>query len=154
MILRDGLTEQIIWHKSTDLAAKKMQNGLPARGAGLTITQKYRDEESFIKMLTRIGVAGTGRRELLRNDFTGMKQLVLNYSTDVDSFSSYLKSVNKTFGGARANSAIRFSPIVMKRLIAILFHFVQAVECMYCVPDLDNIDVHLCSDLILAFEAH
>ena len=155
MILCDGLTESKIWHTVlTVLTARKMQNGEQPQAAELTITQKYRDQEALVELLTRIGVAGSARRKLVSDDFTNMEQLVLNYSTDIDSFSSYMRSVNKTFGGARGNSAIRFSPIVMKRLVAVLFHFIQAVGCMHCVPDLDNINVDSCPQLILAFEAH
>ena len=71
-----------------------------------------------------------------------------------DSPQPYLKGINKTFGGAGQDAAIHFSPIVMKRLVSVLFHYVQAVACMYCIPNLENMDVDACPDLILAYEAH
>ena len=131
-----------------------MDNVQPAQREGLTIIEKYRDQDALDEMLARIGVTENARRKLANDDFVSMEQLVVNYSTDIESFNSYLKNVNKTFGGARGNSAIRFSPIVTKRLMAVLFHYVQAVGCMHCVPDIDNIGVDSCPELILALEAH
>lgn len=131
-----------------------MANANPAARAGLTITQKYRDQGSLVNLLTRIGVTANARRKLIEDDFTSMEQLVIHYASDIDSFSTYLKGINKTFGSGNRNSAIRFSPIVTKRLTSVLFHFVQAVGCMHCIPNMDNIDLNACADLILAFEAH
>ena len=122
--------------------------------AALTITQRYRDQGMFINMLTRIGVNANARRKLIDDDFTNMELLVINYSSDIDSFESYLKGINKTFGNAARNTAIRFSPIIIRRLVAILFHYVQAVGCMHCVPNLENIDINACSDLIQAYDAY
>lgn len=122
--------------------------------AALTITQRYRDQNEFIAMLTRVGVTDNARRKLIADDFTSMEMLVLNYSNDVDSFHSYLKGINKTFGNGTRNSTIQFSPIIMKRLTAILYHFVQAVGCMHCIPNIANITVDACLDLIQAYDAY
>ena len=75
---------------------------MEARIAGnpvvLTITQKYGYEDNFIELLERNGVSGPARRKLLEDDFDSMRSLVSNYSSDVDSFVTYLKGLNKTFG--------------------------------------------------------
>ena len=118
----------------------------------LTISQRYRDQGAFTNMLTRVGVTANARRKLVDDDFTNMEVLVINYASDIDSFESYLKGINKTFGSATANRAIRFSPIIMRRLIAILFHFIQAVGCIHSVPNIDNIDINSCSDFIQAYD--
>ncbi len=120
----------------------------------LTITQRYRDQGAFINMLTRIGVTANARQKLLDDDFTHMEVLVANYSSNIDSFESYLKGINKTYGNVAANESIRFSPIIMRRLVAILFHFVQAVGCIHCVPNIDNVDIDACSDFIHAYDAY
>ena len=119
----------------------------------LTISQRYRDQGAFINMLTRVGVTANARRKLVDDDFVNMEVLVINYASDIDSFESYLKGINKTFGNVTANRVIRFSPIIMRRLIAILFHFIQAVGCIHCVPNIDNIDINSCSDFIQAYDA-
>jgi len=127
---------------------------MQAAPAALTITQRYRNQDEFTAMLTRIGVTANARRKLIDDDFTSMEMLVLNYSNDIDAFHSYLKGINKTFGNGARNSAIQFSPIIMKQLTAILYHFVQAVGCMHCIPNIMNITVEACSDLILAYDAY
>ena len=119
----------------------------------LTITQKYGNEDSFTELLERIGVSRSAQRKLLEDDFDNMRSLVSNYSNDVDSFVTYLKGLNKTFGGSRNNS-VRFSPVVTKRLSAILFYFVQSVGCLHTIPDIDNIDVDLCADLVQVYDAY
>ena len=124
------------------------------QGRQLSITEKYRGQGSFTAMLSRIGVAANARRKLLDDDFTNMELLVTNYSSNIDSFLTYLKGINKTFGGTGRATAIRFSPIVMKRLVSILFHYIQAVGCIHCIPNLDNMDINACPDLIIAYEAY
>ena len=115
---------------------------------GLTITQKYQDEESFTAMMERIGVSGRAIGKLVDDDFISMQALVTNYANDVDSFTSYLKGLNKTFGGTSRSTAIRFSPIAIKRLSAVLFHFVLSVGCIHTVPDIDNVDILMCIHFI------
>ena len=122
-------------------------------GQQLSITERYRDQGSFMAMLSRIGVTANARLKLIEDDFTNMELLVTNYSSDIESFLTYLKGINKTFGGSGQQTAIRFSPIVIKRLVSILFHYIQAVGCVHCVPNLDNMDIAACPDLIVAYES-
>ena len=129
-------------------------NGNAANKRALTITEKYEDEESFVQMLERIGVSACARGKLAEDDFTSMETLVLNYANDVDSFYSYLKALNKAFGGSNWTIAIRFSPIVIKRLSAVLFHFVQSVGCIHTIPDIDNIDEPMCIHLVQVHDTY
>ena len=99
-------------------------------------------------MMERIGLTGRAVRKLVDDDFTSMHALVTDYANDVNLFTSYLKGLNKTFGGTNQSTAIRFSPIIIKRLSAVLFHFVLSVGCIHTVPDIDNIDVPMCTHLI------
>ena len=121
---------------------------------GLTITQKYGSEDNFVELLERIGVSATARRKLVDDDFDSMQSLVSNYSNDVDSFATYLKGLNKTFGTGNRGNTVRFSPVVIKRLSAILFYFVQSVGCLHTIPDIDGIDVELCTNLVQVYEGY
>ena len=121
---------------------------------GLTITQKYGNEDNFVELLERIGVSATARRKLVDDDFDSMRSLVSNYSNDVDSFATYLKGLNKTFGTGNRGNTVRFSPVVIKRLSAILFYFVQSVGCLHTIPDIDGIDVELCTNLVQVYEGY
>ena len=91
--------------------------------------------------------------KLINDDFTSIKALVDTYHNDLDGFTSYLKGINKTYG-ARSTCPIRFRPIIMKRLVAILFHFIQAVRCFHLILNTANIDADTCSVLIAVHEAH
>ena len=123
------------------------QNAQARGGQDLSITERYSDRNSFIQMLERIGVSIGARNKLVDDDFTSMKSLVGTYSNDVEGFHSYMKGVNKTFGG-RSIHPIHFSPIVMKRMIGTLFHFTQAVGCFHCIPNIGNIDAASCYEFI------
>ena len=122
-------------------------------GQVTTITEGYGDQVSFTELLERIGVTAAARNKLTDDDFTSMKSLVDTYHNDMEGFQSYLKGVNKTYG-ARSTRPIRFSPIVMKRLIATLFHFTQAVRCFHSIPNTANINEDSCEALIAVYEAH
>ena len=122
-------------------------------GQVATVTERYNDQDSFAQLLERIGVTAAASNKLTDDDFTSMKSLVDTYHNDMDGFQSYLKGVNKTYG-ARSTRPIRFSPIVMKRLVATLFFFTQAVRCFHSVPDTESIDEESCGALIAVYEAH
>ena len=122
-------------------------------GQEKTITERYGDQEEFTQLLERIGVTAPARSKLIDDDFTSLKVLVDTYHNDLDGFMSYLKGINKTYG-ARPTRPIRFSPIVMKRLTATLFHFIQAVRCFHSIPNTANIDDDTCTALIAVHEAH
>ena len=151
------LDNKYIWKcefiRTIDLI-KMQADGNAANGGILTITQKYEDEDSFSQMLERIGVTARAMRKLLDDDFVSMQALVTNYANDVDSFTSYLKGLNKTFGGSNRMTSIQFSPIVIKRLSAILFHYVLSVDCIHTVPDIDNIDIPACVHLVQVHDTY
>ena len=131
-----------------------MQAQAAGNPEGLTITQKYGNEDNFVELIERNGVPATARRKLVDDDFDSMRSLVSNYANDVDSFATYLKGLNKTFGRGNRGSAVRFSPVVIKRLSAILFYFVQSVGCLHTIPDIDRIDVDLCANLVQVYDAY
>lgn len=133
------------------MASTNMQVAPPV---ALSITQRYSDGDSFIQLLNRIGVPVPAIQKLQEDDFVTMQSLVTNYSTDVDSFISYLKGINKTYGSNTRTRNIRFSPIVIKRLSAVLFHFTQSVGCIHCIPNMENIDAGAFPDLIQTYETH
>ena len=115
--------------------------GAQAR-ANMTNLEKYRDNEQFNAMLQRIGVNRAGVNHIAADDFLSMDVLVNQYKSDIDEFSSYIKSVNKT------NNNVRFSPVVTNRLIAVLHYFIQAVTCFHIIPDIELITRDSTPDLM------
>ena len=143
-----------LYNQTLIIANRNMQNEEGNIARVLSITEKYRDEDAFVGMLERVGVSANGRRKLIDDDFVSMEVLVSNYANDINPFVSYLKGLNKTYGTASRGNAIRFSPIVIKRVSSILFHFTQSVGCLHTVPDLDGIDIPACFHLIQVYETH
>ena len=113
-------------------------NPVPAAQAPLTITGKYRDTASFSNMLTRIGVTRGAINHLLSDDLDTMEVLVTQYKDDIKGFHSYLKATNKNL--TNTNPQVRFSPVVVDRILAVVYHYVQSVTCFHTVPDIDLIN--------------
>jgi hypothetical protein len=73
-----------------------------------------------------------------------LSTLVELYKEDIDSFEAYLKGINKSYNNA--NPPIRISPLIMGRLIGILFVYVVSVEILHHIPDPINITLQMSQD--------
>ena len=89
-------------------------------------------------MLNRIGVTAGARAHLLADDLDTMEVLVTQYKDDIKDFHSYLKATNKSM--QNANPPVRFSPVVVDRVLAVVHHYIQSVTCFHLIPDIDLID--------------
>ena len=104
-----------------------------------TNVRAYRSEPRFNAILTRIGCGINERTRLTTDGFTTMESVVRAYTYKTDSFKSHLHSLNKAFAG-HPNNPIYFTPVVIRRLLGILFHFDQAANTFHSLPDLNGID--------------
>ena len=131
------------------------QPNIGAAGGGnvqLTNTQKYREAASFSDLLQRIGVTQRCINQLRNDDFDTMETVVQQYKGNVTSFESYLKTINKTM--TNAANPVRFSPVVMDRILAVIHHFIQAVTCFHTVPDMALIDRQIAGELIEPYRTY
>lgn len=114
-------------------------NPAPARQVQLlSITERYRNTASFTNMLARIGVTRGAINHLLSDDLDTMEVLVTQYKDDINDFHSYLKATNKSL--QNANPPVRFSPVVMDRILAVVHHYIQSVTCFHTIPDINLIN--------------
>ena len=114
-------------------------NPAPARQVQLlSITERYRNTASFTNMLARIGVTRGAINHLLSDDLDTMEVLVTQYKDDINDFHSYLKATNKSL--LNANPPVRFSPVVMDRILAVVHHYIQSVTCFHTIPDINLIN--------------
>lgn len=88
-------------------------------------------------MLRNIGVPNTISQILLGDGITMMSILVNLYQEDINRFEVYLKNINKSY--ANANPPIRVSPLVIDRLMGVLFAFSVATEIVHNIPNLINV---------------
>ena len=100
----------------------------------MTNKEKYRDPAHFDSMLRRIGVTRACINQLMNNDFDTMETIVLQYKGYISTFETYLKTINKTMNAAA--NPVRFSPVVMDRLLAVIHYFIQAITCFHTLPDI------------------
>jgi len=89
-------------------------------------------------MLARIGVTRGAINHLLSDDLDTMEVLVTQYKDDINDFHSYLKATNKSL--LNANPPVRFSPVVMDRILAVVHHYIQSVTCFHTIPDINLIN--------------
>ena len=108
--------------------------------------QKYSDNTYFTDMLVRIGVTRACINQLSTDDFDTMETIVQQYKGSISIFESYLKTINKSMNN-NANP-VRFSPVIMDRLLATIHHFIQSVTCFHTLPDIEIIDREMAVELI------
>ena len=113
-----------------------------------TNSEKYRSEPELIEMLRRVGVNQAGIDQLLSDDFDTMEVLVEQYKDNINEFTSYLKTINKS------NSPVRFSPVVSNRITAVLHLFIQATSCFHMIPDISIIGRDEATSLIEPYNAY
>ena len=99
--------------------------------------QKYNDNTYFTDMLMRIGVTRACINQLSTDDFDTMGTIVQQYKGNISTFESYLKTINKSMNNI--SNPVRFSPVIMDRLLATIHHFIQSVTCFHTLPDIEII---------------
>ena len=118
-----------------------------------TITDRFRSDAHFMQMMTRIGLAAAERNRFIRDGFTNMEVMSLQYKLNVKGFKSYIENLNKTFAAATAvNMRVYFNPIKMKKIIGVVHFYDQALNAYHSIPDIDNITADLAMDYGTAYE--
>ena len=118
----------------------------------VTNKEKYRDPAYFDSMLRRIGVTRACIDQLTNDDFDTMETVVTQYKGDISTFETYLKTINKTMNTAA--NPVRFSPVVMDRLLAVIHYFIQAITCFHTLPDIELIDRQLAMEMIEPYRSY
>jgi hypothetical protein len=103
----------------------------------ITITERYNNREAFNSVLINVGVQEPARRIVIDDGIDTISTLVDLYKEDIDRFEAYLKGINKTY--ATANPPVRISPLIIGRLIGILFIYAVSTEVLHNIPDPINI---------------
>ena len=109
-------------------------NPFPADQEDLGNYAKYQDTDSFVNMSSRIGVSQAGSNHLVSDDLDTMEVLVTQYKDNIKDFHTYLKTINK--GARNAENPVRFSPVIMDCILAVMHHYIQNVTCFHMIPDM------------------
>ena len=121
-----------------------MPPAVPLPPPRMSITQRYDDEQVFRTVLGNIGVPAPVQNIITGDGINKLSTLVELYKEDVDSFEVYLKGINKTY--SNTNPPIRISPLVIGRLIGVLFVYAVSVEILHHIPDPINITLQMAQD--------
>ena len=104
------------------------------------ITNRFRDEESFRRMLTTISLNAAEQHRFKTDGFTTMEIFSLQFKMNVKSFKYYVENLNKTFAAAgNANIRVSSSPIKLKRIVGVVECYDQSLCAYHTIPDIDHI---------------
>jgi hypothetical protein len=104
--------------------------------APLTILQRYDDHQAFLCLLMDIGVDVKERYRLGADGFLSLRNLVDYFGDDVDAFKKHLLASNKNWmSNSQAMMRAYYTPIIINRLVGVLYYYKVCVKMLHTVPD-------------------
>ena len=94
---------------------------------------RYSSPATFTAMLTMIEVSGEARAVIADDDITSLQTLVSVYRDDAEALQSYLKNINKVY--ANRVPPIRLSPLVISRIMGVLYYYTVSTSLLHYLPD-------------------
>lgn len=110
------------------------------------VIDTFTAEQGFRNLMNACGIRQAAANKIITDGFANMNDLVKQYETDIDDFTSYLKSINKAFGNASRNVRIYFSPPLMSRFIGALFYCSVCYYNLHVIPDISLITGDFAND--------
>jgi hypothetical protein len=102
----------------------------------LSIRERYQDRNSFMCLLDTIGLAVKERFRMLHDGYDDIETLVNHYANDISGFKKHLVRNNKTWmNHAMVRMASFFTPIMMDRLVGVLYYYQHSVKLLHTIPD-------------------
>lgn len=102
----------------------------------LSITQRYSSQTAFMYLLEQIGCDPKESFRLLHDGFDSIESLVSLYETDIEDFRKQLHSDNKTWmSSSQTHLQSFFSPVIINKLLGIVYYFKTAVTLFHTIPD-------------------
>lgn len=105
------------------------------------IVERFTSEDDFRNMMAEIGVGNNEIERIVRDGFTSMERLVIQYKFKFNEFEEYLKSLNKTFASSTvARTRVYFSPPILSNLVGTLFYASTCYNGLHSYIDISLID--------------
>ena len=103
--------------------------------------QRYTISQSINYIFHEIRLPNRERTRLINDGLTSIEALVNMYGHNIKSFRTYLEGLNKTFASSStAANRVYYTPIIITKLIGVLFYFSHCVETLHKMPDVLSID--------------
>ena len=100
------------------------------------IRATFSSEQGFVDLMYELGVGNNERDRIVADGFGSIRDLVEQYEHDIESFRSYIKNLNRTFGtSTQRNQKVYFSPPVASRMIGTLFFGIICYYSCHSIPD-------------------
>ena len=113
--------------------------------AGTTPIQRFEHPMGLLHIMNSVGVPDPERVRIITDGFDTMRELVTHYSGDTNAFKVYLEGLNKTFATApRVENRIYFNPLVLAKLVGVIYYFDITYNCLHLVPDVLDVTPDNC----------
>ena len=98
----------------------------------------FSTEQGFVDLMFALGVGNNERDRIVDDGFGSIRDLIEQYEHDIESFRTYLKNLNRTFGAANdQRNRVYFSPPVMSRMMGALYYGTITYHCCHILPDFE-----------------
>ena len=102
------------------------------------ITATFITEQGFVDLMFDMGVGDNERDRIVEDGFGSIRELLEQYEHDTESFRSYIKNLNRTFGSSRdTKTRVYFSPPVINRMIGVLYFGITCYYSCHMLPDFE-----------------
>ena len=100
------------------------------------IRQTFNTEQGFVDLMFEMGVGDNERDRFVNDGFGAIRDLIEQYEHDIESFRTYLRTLNRTFGAStNPDKRVYFPPPVMSRMIGALYYGVITYHSCHMLPD-------------------
>jgi len=113
----------------------------PAILPPLTQSERFTNTQSINYIFHEIGLSNPERVRLINDGMTSVQALVNMYGHNIKHFCTYLEGLNKTFASAnQVANRVYYTPIIISKLMGVLFYFSHCVETLHKMPDVLSFD--------------
>ena len=125
---------------ATDVAMQNEVDFDQAQIDAMSITNRYSHKEALLCMLDNIGCGYKEKFRLLHDGFDSMKAIVDHFQGDIDGFKKQLINGNKIWmNNGLTRMRAFFSPVLINKLVGVMYYFNTAVKIFHCIPDINLI---------------
>ena len=102
------------------------------------IRQFFNTEQGIVDLMFAMGVGNNERDRIVDDGFGAIRDLIEQYEHDPESFRSYLKNLNRTFGAStNPERRVYFPPPVMSRMIGAVYYGIVTYCSCHILPDFE-----------------
>ena len=111
-------------------------------------SRAFEREQELVNLISTLGGTQNEIDRIITDGFVSMKDLVIHHEHDLETFRTYLKTLNKTFNQhSDPTQVLYFPPMLTSRLMGALFYCKTCYYDFHVIPDIRNINKSMASEL-------